>query len=328
MEVRGVIGSLLLRVVRTACCMAVFILQMADTSIAQAPSCNIKGGKIQVVIPKTIAESELDIFIRKFDLGELALKKFLREGFTDSLQANGWEIAEATGNTITLNKNLASTDLVNDPAGRIIFTGEKPWRVDLVFPVVSNTVVLGYNRFRNKPSFAIRDSIVYFHLRDNERAKTVKLAGSFNDWDPESIDMKKTDSGWVAGVKLIPGKYWYKFIIDGEWKTDGDNRLSEPDGIGNTNSVFFYTNTVFRLNGHIDSKRVYRAGSFNNWNRRDLAMEKTATGWELPVYLKDGTHTYRFIVDSRWMADPGNPDRLPNEYNEFNSVISIGTPHI
>src|SRR5690606_7653096 len=99
-------------------------------------------------------------------------------------------------------------------------------------------------------------------------------------------------------------------------------------GIGNTNSVFFYTNTVFRLNGHTNSKRVYLAGSFNNWNRRDLAMEKTATGWELPVYLKDGTHTYRFIVDSRWMADPGNPDRLPNEYNEFNSVISIGTPHI
>ncbi|MEI9810167.1 MAG: glycogen-binding domain-containing protein [Bacteroidota bacterium] len=56
----------------------------------------------------------------------------------------------------------------------------------------------------------------------------------------------RTDSGWTAQVKLRPGKYWYKFIVDGNWMVDSDNRLNENDGRGNINSVFFRTNTVFQ----------------------------------------------------------------------------------
>ncbi len=50
-------------------------------------------------------------------------------------------------------------------------------------------------------------------------------------------------------------------------------------------------------------KRVYLTGSFNNWDETNLLMNKTRTGWELPVYLAEGTHTYRFIADRRWIAD-------------------------
>lgn len=328
MEMRRSVYSLIHQLWRTACCVIAFMVLLADQASAQEPAFNIKGGKIHVVLPLKIAEKEIDNFINKFDLKHLALKKFLKDGFTDSLIRDGWNVDNITNTFVTISKPLNSSDVVNDPAGRIILAGEKPWRVDLVFPVVSNSVTLGYNRFRNKSEFKIRDSVVTFFLRGNMEAKNVHLAGSFNDWDSRSIQMSKTDSGWIVGLKLIPGKYWYKFIIDGQWKTDNDNRLSENDGHGNTNSVYFFTNTVFRLKGYTNNRRVYVAGSFNGWDGNELSMQKTSDGWQLPVYLKDGTHTYRYVVDGNWMPDPGNTEKLPNEFHDFNSVITIGNPHI
>jgi 1,4-alpha-glucan branching enzyme len=57
-------------------------------------------------------------------------------------------------------------------------------------------------------------------------------------------------------------------------------------------------------------------------------MLRTSSGWQLPVYLPEGTYTYRFIADGDWFADPANPDKLPNEFNDFNSVVRIGTPYV
>ncbi|MBK7441144.1 MAG: glycogen-binding domain-containing protein [Bacteroidetes bacterium] len=69
------------------------------------------------------------------------------------------------------------------------------------------------------------------------------------------------------------------------------------------------------------------AGSFNNWNEKELAMQKTATGWELNLYLKEGTHTYKYIADREWMLDPGNPLARPDGKGNINSVMSLGEPH-
>src|SRR6476620_1311450 len=115
--------------------------------------------------------------------------------------------------------------------------------------------------------------------------------------------MKKTDSGWIYDVKLSPGKYWYKFIVDGNWTVDNDNQLSENDGLGNVNSVFFRPSVVFAVPGFANAKKVFLAGSFNNWNPGNLPMKKSASGWELPVYLAKGTHTYKFVIDGQWFAD-------------------------
>jgi hypothetical protein len=174
----------------------------------------------------------------------------------------------------------------------------------------------------------ITDSVVTFFIRNNAKANRVNLAGSFNNWDPNILKMMRTDSGWIANVKLGPGKYWYKFIVDGDWKTDDDNLLRENDGQGNINSVFYKTNYTFKLDGYNNAKKVYLAGSFNNWQQKQLLMQRAATGWELPVYLAEGTHTYKFVVDGQWIIDPANPARYPNEFNEFNSVIQIGTPYL
>lgn len=49
-------------------------------------------------------------------------------------------------------------------------------------------------------------------------AKGVFVAGTFNAWNPKSHPLKRTGDGqWVLTLDLPPGRYEYKFVIDGEW---------------------------------------------------------------------------------------------------------------
>jgi 1,4-alpha-glucan branching enzyme len=74
-------------------------------------------------------------------------------------------------------------------------------------------------------------------LKGYPAAKIVNLAGTFNEWKPSSIVCGKEGAEWVCRVDLKPGKYLYKFIVDGHWITDPANPTIEDDGRGNTNSV-------------------------------------------------------------------------------------------
>jgi len=52
-------------------------------------------------------------------------------------------------------------------------------------------------------------------------AKKVQLAGEFNNWDPNSHPMQKDDGGfWKVALRLAPGKYQYKLLVDGFWWED------------------------------------------------------------------------------------------------------------
>ena len=52
----------------------------------------------------------------------------------------------------------------------------------------------------------------------SDTAEVVFLAGSFNDWDPTGTPMLREDDGrWTASLKLAPGRYEYKFVVDGDW---------------------------------------------------------------------------------------------------------------
>ena len=52
-------------------------------------------------------------------------------------------------------------------------------------------------------------------------AGTVFIAGDFNKWDSHAAELKKDKSGvWKASLKLKPGRYEYKFWVDGEWRND------------------------------------------------------------------------------------------------------------
>lgn len=69
-------------------------------------------------------------------------------------------------------------------------------------------------------------------------AKTVSLAGEFNQWSTTANLMTKNESGvWTTSIALKPGRYPYKFVVDGSWKQDPDNSETAPDGLGGSNSV-------------------------------------------------------------------------------------------
>lgn len=310
-------------------CVSFFSATVFSEIAAQstAKSCTVKDGKMYIIVGKQLSEASLDSFIDKYDLYDLALKQHIKGMYPDTLKKLGWRTEVDNSSILVVSKPIASFGDMRNPADKLIFT-EKQRSFSEMFPVVSSQVSFGFNRFRNKNSFLRADSIVRFFLRGSMDARKVMLAGNFNDWSPDNLAMRKTDSGWIADVKLKPGKYWYKFVVDDNWMVDKDNSLSENDGLGNVNSVFYRTNTVFKLNGYSNAKRVYLAGSFNNWEPRELLLNKTPSGWELQLYLADGTHTYRYVVDGNWMADPGNPNKLPNEFNEFNSVVRIGKPYL
>ena len=50
-------------------------------------------------------------------------------------------------------------------------------------------------------------------------ATSVSLAGCFNNWDSRAHPMMKREDGkWAAVLKLPPGFYHYKFVVDGQWR--------------------------------------------------------------------------------------------------------------
>jgi 1,4-alpha-glucan branching enzyme len=82
-------------------------------------------------------------------------------------------------------------------------------------------------------------------------AQRVQLAGSWpeNDWlrglaqtggvNIGLMEENPAGSGtWVLTVKLPPGRYQYKFVVDGvNWKEDPNNPQWTDDGYGGHNSV-------------------------------------------------------------------------------------------
>jgi 1,4-alpha-glucan branching enzyme len=75
-------------------------------------------------------------------------------------------------------------------------------------------------------------------LVEAPEANDVFLAGDFNNWNPETLPMEKDDDGvWKRTLKLDPNLYEYKFIIDGEWKTDSQNSKTCPNCFGTENNI-------------------------------------------------------------------------------------------
>ena len=72
-----------------------------------------------------------------------------------------------------------------------------------------------------------------------DKGKAVYVAGEFNKWDPSAKKMayKAKDGIYSATVKLAPGTYQYKFVIDGTWCADPENANAVPNDQGTFNSV-------------------------------------------------------------------------------------------
>lgn len=68
--------------------------------------------------------------------------------------------------------------------------------------------------------------------------RAAAVAGTFNNWDPKRTAMRKDQDGnWKATVWLPPGRYEYRFVVDGQWLSDPKAKESVRNIYGSTNSV-------------------------------------------------------------------------------------------
>ncbi len=70
-------------------------------------------------------------------------------------------------------------------------------------------------------------------------AKHVGLAGTFNGWDAVKNPLKKSNAGnWSIGLFLEPGRYEYRFLVDGNWENDQRPTVAcVPNAFGTWNCV-------------------------------------------------------------------------------------------
>lgn len=123
-------------------------------------------------------------------------------------------------------KFLVDGEYVTDP--------RNPFRRPNPFGTLNSVILLG----QTTTSPLVDGRSVTFLLYDDEAGK-VELASDFTNWQPVALYRNRQDRGmWGARFDVPPGRYQYKFLIDGEWRTDPLNVFPVEDGSGNINSTF------------------------------------------------------------------------------------------
>jgi len=223
--------------------------------------------------------------------------------------------------------------------------------------------VLSFTAFAQKEAFKgykiKNDTVVFrFDVRDYTKftqeytgqtlefddfdIENVAVSGEFNLWSRDHWKMHKVND-YVYELKKSVLDFndefsWeFKYIINNAYwaepsKKDVNATKAIKDGrkLRGVYNLKMYTaypdkngNVSFKLKGYNDAKKVILSGSFNKWNEHAFKMNRTIEGWELTLKMKPDVYQYRFIVDGYWMEDPHNPNKTPNEYHEYNSVIDI-----
>ena len=284
--------------------------------------CRVENGRTYFRIDLRWNDKQKKELTHLFDLDSVVLQAVFSGKKEIAVKNNQWEIVKLNDHMVELSKVIKSLS-VKSLAANDVFMVDDRW-ISAEGEAERESVDFGVNRFTNVHVFQYRNGVARFFIPGHKEAKRVFLSGSFNSWSTERTPMQACDSGWVVSLKLKPGKYSYKYILDGTWTLDPYNKLSEWDNHTTNNSIVYCYNYMFRLRGHPSAHQVILAGSFNNWDQKELKMIHIGDSWLISVYLREGTHTYKFIVDKEWVTDPGNKQKTPDGNGGFNSVIGLG----
>jgi len=70
------------------------------------------------------------------------------------------------------------------------------------------------------------------------QAAEVRLAGTFNHWDPSKHRLRKDVNGrWRLTLSLKPGRYEYRYWVDGNWENEQRPSACVPNAFGTWNCV-------------------------------------------------------------------------------------------
>lgn len=288
--------------------------------------CRIDDGQVIFTINLKWTENERKELINLFDLDSALVSQVFAGKTTFEFEGETWVVKKLKYPLVELSKPV-QTSVQDGMNENDIFLVIDRW-MNFGGKVAENPVVWGVNDFTVDNAFVYKSGRASFYLPGFEKANRVYLAGSFNNWSTAKTPMNKVSSGWAINIPLDPGKYTYKYIVEGRWITDPMNKKTERDREGNRNSVLLCTNHVFYLKGFLKAKKVVVTGNFYNWNQKGVEMMRNSEGWSLPVYLREGTYAYKFLVDGKWMTDPANPSVRKDAGGNENSFLEIGEPFL
>lgn len=263
---------------------------------------------------------------RELDFADIDIKSIAVAGEFNDWSRDGWRMQKVSEYIYELRKKLSLFQDKPDWQYKYIING-KYWVEPPRF--ASNIISISpYERRKfNLVLDVARPNLngnTVFRLQGYKDAHKVILAGDFNNWDEQKLRFARENEEWVCKIDLPDGKFWYKFIVDGNWMLDPKNPLFENDGEGNLNSILYKgKSTYFKLEGYPFAKRVFLAGNFNQWNPRQLRMHKDGDSWVYKVNLPPGNYYYKFIVDGNWMTDPKNPNWADDGEGNINSVLEV-----
>jgi len=84
---------------------------------------------------------------------------------------------------------------------------------------------------------------------------------------------------------------------------------------------------TFRYQSPDSIGRIMVFGSFNSWNRNEFAMNRVDGVWKTTIAIDPGRYEYKFLIDGQEKIDPANPEKVPNPFGDFNSILSVSPRH-
>ena len=73
-----------------------------------------------------------------------------------------------------------------------------------------------------------------------------------------------------------------------------------------------------------EASQVYLVGDFNGWDSEATRMRRMKDGtFRARLDLEPGEYQYKFVVDRRYVADPGAERTVPDPYGGVNGVIAV-----
>lgn len=283
----------------------------------------LDNGQIIITLDRRWSPQQKLTVQRLFEVDSTLLKKAFDKLPEVTVNGVTWQVRAVDANHVEVFKSAGGEPEIIVDMPDIVFL-EDDWIDFGKGESVRVSAASGVNILTRFDVFTYRKGTARFYLPGHLRASHVYLSGTFNDWSTMKTPMQRTDSGWVATQNLQPGRYLYKYIIDGRWTPDPYNRLREDDLNGDYNSVIYCYNFRFFLKGFPQAREVFLAGSFNDWNERAYRMLRIAGGWAIYLYLREGTHSYKFVVDGQWIPDPGARVNRPDGRGNVNSFMSLG----
>ena len=282
--------------------------------------CTIDNNRLVFKLDRNWTAARKKQVCKQFDLDSTLMAEAFSGKTEITVNKVTWNVNKIDNHRVELSKPMS--------AGPVAEKGEVFMLDDRLINAAGvrerESATCGVNVFSLYNVFNYYKGTARFFLPEHKYARHVYLAGTFNNWNTMQTPMIRCDSGWFITINLKPGKYAYKYIIDGKWSPDPYNKLNEDDRQGGQNSVVFCNNCRFFLPYFKGSKNVFLAGSFNNWNPHEMRMLKVAGGWAINLYLREGTHAYKFIVDGEWVLNPLSKVTRPDGSGHENSFISLG----